>query len=408
MTPSDPNYRILAETADRYRRVFERAPIALFEEDFSAVRRWINQRRAAGVTDIREHLESNPEAMWKAVGLIEIIDANPAAVELLGASSRENLLGTPAEPMVTERSLPWFLEEIVALAEGKESLRFDMSGQTFSGEERVFTVMWVIGPNGAGGDSHVVVAVVDITDQKRREEELSALPESKDSFIASVSHELRTPLTSIVGFARELQDGPVKFSNRERTEFVALIASQADELSDLIDDLLVFARLESDQLRVILQDVDLAEITRSVLKSHPTHGTQQVSASIESSTAIADPRRVRQIIRNLLSNAAKYGGELVRISTGFTRDTAVLLVRDNGPGLPPEHVEDAFDRYVSFGNARSTIDSIGLGLPISRQLAELMGGSLAYHRHDGWTEFRLVLPRAVNQGRGTHRGAGHR
>lgn len=393
MATSDPSNKNPTKAGDRYRRVFESAPIALFEEDFSAVWGWIDRQRAAGVADIRQHLESSPEAIREAVSLIEIVDVNPAAVELLGAPSRGDVLGSPKDPIVTEQSLPWFIEEIMALAEDRPKLHFDMTGHTFAGDERDFTVIWVLGPDRPAADSHVVVAVLDVTEQRGREKELLALMESKDALIASVSHELRTPLTAIMGFAQELGVGWDQFADWERREIIAQVGAQASELNDLVEDLLIAARLENHSLSVLVEVVDLAEVVRSTLDCQTTPNAQHLSVSLEESIALADPRRLRQIARNLLTNAVRHGGKQILVSTESSKDAACLVVRDDGSGLPPEHIETAFGRYVALSSARHSPRSIGLGLPISRHLAQAMGGNLTYNRQDGWTEFKLLLPR---------------
>jgi signal transduction histidine kinase len=103
---------------------------------------------------------------------------------------------------------------------------------------------------------------------------------------------------------------------------------------------------------------------------------------------LADPRRVRQILRNLLTNAQRYGGPQRRVTAGALRDSAWLEVRDNGAGIPEDEASRIFEPYVTSGGG----GSVGLGLGVARQLAELMGGSLSYERSAAETVFRLVLP----------------
>ncbi len=109
--------------------------------------------------------------------------------------------------------------------------------------------------------------------------------------------------------------------------------------------------------------------------------------------ASADPIRVRQIVRNLLTNADRYGGDSVQVETRVADDAAVLIVRDSGDPLPAERRELIFEPYESSGPVRGQPAAIGLGLAVSRTLAELMGGSISYD-HDGeWSVFELRLPR---------------
>jgi signal transduction histidine kinase len=109
-------------------------------------------------------------------------------------------------------------------------------------------------------------------------------------------------------------------------------------------------------------------------------------------TVIADASRVRQILRNLLTNAQRYGGPNRRIAGGALFDRIWLEVRDDGEGVPPGDAEKIFEPYGTAGTGVK--DSVGLGLSVARQLAELMGGSLTYHRDLDETVFRLELPTA--------------
>jgi signal transduction histidine kinase len=379
----------------RYRHFFERAPVALFEEDFSRVRRWIDEQRALGVPDVRRRLESDRDAVVEAIRLIEIVDVNQAAVDLLGAPNREALLGTPTSPIITERAIPWFLEQVMAIADGRQSLRFDMVGERFSGDERAFTVTWVVGPGEAASDAPVVVAVVDTTDQKAREAELAALVEAKDVFLAAASHELRTPITSILGFADELAERWDHYTDPQRREFVGVIGAQAEQLARLVDDWLVVWQLQAQRLQPTPQIVHLDAVVREVLASRPLDEPRTVSAFLESAPALGNPTSVRQVVRHLLTNATRHGGTQIEVSTAVDVDASVIIVKDDGPGLSSDHIDDAFERYSSFANRYTLPGSLGIGLWVSRRLAELMNGALTYAHRDGWAEFRLELPRPL-------------
>jgi signal transduction histidine kinase len=110
--------------------------------------------------------------------------------------------------------------------------------------------------------------------------------------------------------------------------------------------------------------------------------------------ANADPLRVRQIIRNLLTNAMRFGGPEVVVELGREDDAVCVRVKDNGPGPSPEVAERIFEPYVRTLDAVTTPRSIGLGLAVARHLALLMDGDIRFVRRDGWTEFELKLPPA--------------
>lgn len=222
-------------------------------------------------------------------------------------------------------------------------------------------------------------------------EGLEELAEAKNRFIATVSHELRTPLSAVVGFSGELAQGLDQYSPEEIAEMVSLISSQSIEVAQLVDDLLTAERAASGNLTFRPNAIDLLEECRSIVE------TLQVGLDVtvegDPAPAWADTLRTRQIVRNLLTNAHRYGGEKVRIEVGSTGSNATLAVSDDGPGvrgIDADHIFDPYYRSQSPGDAKP--DSVGLGLAVARQLARMMGGDLVYVRRDGWTRFELTLP----------------
>jgi signal transduction histidine kinase len=226
-------------------------------------------------------------------------------------------------------------------------------------------------------------------------ESLRELAEAKTRFLGSVSHELRTPLTAVLGFAELLRDEG-GLTREERNAALACIAEEAGDLSGIIDDLLVTARAELSTLTVVRVSVAPAAQLAQVLDN----GSSRLLPSVEVVTAddtiraLGDPGRVRQILRNLLTNAARYGGEKVEVRITRAGDTVRIEVADDGNGVPPAQGEAIFERYTTVQGAAGQPDALGIGLSISRELARLMGGDLTYHRREGWTVFELALPAA--------------
>lgn len=221
-------------------------------------------------------------------------------------------------------------------------------------------------------------------------ERLEQLVRAKDDFVASVSHELRTPLTVVVGLASELRDGAGLFSPEEAGEFIRLIADQATEVANIVEDLLVIARADIHKVTIFPEPVDLVEHLRSVYESvgarHP------VPIAGNAPRAMADPSRLRQILRNLLTNAIRHGGDAVRVELGTIGDRVRLEVCDNGEGVREGDSEKIFDAYHRAHDRKGRPGSVGLGLTVSRRLAHLMDGDLTYSRREGWSVFALSLP----------------
>ena len=230
----------------------------------------------------------------------------------------------------------------------------------------------------------------------RRIEALQKAAADKDRFLAAVSHEIRTPLTVVAGFSHELRDNGEYISAAEKEGLLYEIAGQADEMTAIIEDLLVAARTDIRNVSIHQASIDLrSEIEAAI----PPMGGHQVQIGDDTATAFADPGRVRQIVRNLLTNARRYGGADVRIAITSERNSVRVEVSDDGQPVPEDRRETIFEPYTSAHQRNQDLGSIGLGLFISRELARLMGGDLEYHRRDRRTCFELTLPAGVTSQR---------
>jgi signal transduction histidine kinase len=245
----------------------------------------------------------------------------------------------------------------------------------------LFLALAVVGVIG------VVWALAITRAGRRREQEVMRLSEEahriKDEFVAMVSHELRTPLTSIAGFADTLVESWRDLPPDEVDEFLGIISRQSVYLGDLVEDVLVIPRLEADRLRFHPELFDLGDLLADVSKMvFPTGGKKSAVVTLPDGVRVrADRRRVQQVIRNLMENARKYGGDQVMVEGFVLGDQYLVVISDNGPGVPDEETQRVFDNFeqVSKGDSREAT-GIGLGLPIARRLARAMGGEVWYER----------------------------
>jgi signal transduction histidine kinase len=215
---------------------------------------------------------------------------------------------------------------------------------------------------------------------------------SKDQLIASVGHELRTPLTVVVGLADELMTAGDTFDVDERKQLMEIVAESSREMADLVEDLLVAARSEDSNLPVFPDRIDLSLLAQSVVAQLTVPDGFELDVEDADFIAFGDPVRVRQIIRNLLTNAFRYGMSPISVSVALTEEVVTLDVKDSGPGIPSADRESIFEPYQRADTSRTVETSVGLGLALSRRLARLMNGTLTYVDGSG-TTFRLSLPR---------------
>ncbi|HWL50510.1 MAG TPA: CHASE domain-containing protein, partial [Acidimicrobiia bacterium] len=252
---------------------------------------------------------------------------------------------------------------------------------------------------GLAGTALVVV----VLESRRRHrvareqfEKLRELTSAKDQFLASVGHELRTPLTSVLGFAEILRNDEGELSNEDRIGMVATVAAEASDLAAIVDDLLVAARSELDLLVVTKVSVSARAQVAQVLEMKGKDACDRIDVSGEAGNpyrALGDPARVRQILRNMITNADRYGGEKVQIRLGSNDSWVTVQVVDNGEGVPQTERDQIFSPYYRAHSSSSQPAALGIGLSVARQLARLMNGDLVYRRVDHWTVFELSLPR---------------
>lgn len=222
---------------------------------------------------------------------------------------------------------------------------------------------------------------------REREREVRRLSEEahsiKNDFVAMVSHELRTPLTSIAGFADTLVQSWKELPREEVDEFLSIIDRQAIYLGDLVEDVLVIPRLEAARMRFHNELFDLGDLIEDVAKMvFPNGGRKTSLVSLPDGVRVnADRRRVQQVIRNLMENARKYGGDQIMVEGFVMGDQYLIIISDNGPGVPDEETQRVFENFeqISKGDAREAT-GIGLGLPIARRLARAMDGEVWYER----------------------------
>lgn len=210
--------------------------------------------------------------------------------------------------------------------------------------------------------------------------------------IGSIAHELRTPLTGLVGFSSILMDSISDMTPDEISEIATTIHEESQEAARITEDLLTISRIERQELGLNLETVDLSNEASAVLRTFLTPDRSPPRLEGGPALAQADSLRVRQIIRNLVTNALRYGGSDIEVTTRSGERWAVVAVSDDGDGIAQAEEDTVFEAFQRGSSGTAVPQSIGLGLSISRRLAHLMGGRLTYRRDNGRTVFELTLP----------------
>lgn len=245
----------------------------------------------------------------------------------------------------------------------------------------------------------VILVYRELVRRQQRQAELETRLEAErriniaqEQFIANASHELRTPLTSILGLSMMLGEDEAVQGDPGASELVNLIVGESEELARMVEDLLTVARLDAGALHYSFDDIAVHEELVDIRAGMERSG-MSIALTAEPCTIRADRLRFRQILRNLLSNARKYGGPNVRIDGHIDGRTYVCSVVDDGPGIPEELRPRLFKRFIHQGSqTTASRDSVGLGLSIVHSLALGMGGSITYEFSEGESHFSLRLP----------------
>lgn len=382
-----------------FEALFTLSPTATMSQDYTEVIEWMDGLRSSGVTDLAAYLADRPHELVAGASRIVVVAANDAAVDVTGVP-RRRLLGPIDPDMVNPEAYVSWTAQLMTVWSGEHLLTQEFTGARGDGTPFDARLIMVAPETAAGPDySRVVVTIHDITVQRQRERDMEDLVAQKTSFVASVSHELRTPLTAVLGFAELLHTGMAMFDPHEAEEFIGTLRTEALDAANLVEDLLVAARTELGQMTVTRRSLDPRQLMESLMAHLPTDAgiDEHIEFDGPHELCIGDAARIRQILRNLVTNAIRYGGGKIRTSVVSRGNSVGFQVWDNGPGILPVDVDRVFRPYERASTNTHGPSSVGIGLSVSRKLAQLMDGTLEYRREPGWSVFELELPIARNE-----------
>ena len=233
-------------------------------------------------------------------------------------------------------------------------------------------------------------------DQEATVVRLRELDQMKSDFVAITSHELRTPLAGVRGFVDMLRRRGPDISTEEREEYLDIVLLQTDRLIALVDDLLVVSRIEAGKLTLEPEEVDLHTFLARLARTFGEDAARVVVApgAEAPERMVVDHRRLAQILTNLVHNALKFSEARVTIAWDAPAEgTVAFHVHDLGSGISEADRERIFDRFHQGGHSISHTEGFGLGLYITRQLTEAMGGWIDVRSSaDAGTTFTVTLP----------------
>ncbi len=376
---------------------------SLFVAVTSALLYVLIRRDVQRVGRSRARVQAVLENMADAVLVIDrsrnVVDANAAAVALLGYRRKQQVL-KPIEEVVSTSRLrhadgrPLSMEERVTSRV--------LEGETVRGVELMMDFeepVW-LSLNGSpaissDGEVELAVAVIrDITSIKR-------LEHLRDEFLAAAAHELRSPVASIKGYSELLERwAPGGHEPREGTAF-RVLNRQSDRLSRLVEDLIEVSRLELGRLQLHRERFDLKALVEDVeerMKGVSAEHVLTLTADPTPAEVHADRDRIDEVLVNLMDNAIKYSPPHTEIHTTVRvlPDQVVVSVRDSGLGIPTERQSQLFERYYrAHAGLANDKGGLGIGLFLSKELVEKHGGSIWFESQEGaGSTFSFSVPLA--------------
>lgn len=350
--------------------------------------------------DQRERLRRLVERLPAAVAVVEGKDH----VYTLSNPENDRLLGRPAPIGRSARTMLPENPEMIVLLE-----MVYRTGQGFSGREfpvRTYDEHGVVRDifvNGAfepmfddrGEVEGVFAFAYDVTDHVRARAEAERAVQLREEFLSIASHELRTPLTSLSLHVEALLRAADEIHDDALRARGVRVRAQLARLSHLVDELLDASRITGGHLPIAPADMDLVELADEVIgrlemQARVVHSTITREGA-DSARGLWDRARLDQVLTNLLANALRYAPRTpVRVSIEQAGDRVLLLVRDEGPGIAPEHHARIFERFERVSDRGG---GLGLGLWITRSIVDAHGGSIALDSASGrGATFRIELP----------------
>jgi len=374
----------------------------------------------------RRLLHTAPDAILEVNQEGQITLLNEAAERMFGYT-RDELLGLNVDSLVPKSMRAGHAEHRASYA-AKPNTRPMGTGLELQGQRKdgsLFPVEISLSPNWIEGELHVIASVRDISERKAVENRIRLLREQytaeltlkneqlearnreveranklKTEFLASMSHELRTPLHTIIGFSEllaEQLEGPL---TDKQQRFVGHILQDARHLLELINEVLDISKIESGRLELKRETFDFNQCVEEVLAGI-RHQAATKNIVLENQNAFHDPLyadrlRLKEILYNLLNNAVKFTPEGGRVWIEAARegDKLQISVCDTGIGIPEKEQPSIFEKFYQVGDITGGVrEGTGLGLPITKHLVELHGGTISVASQPGkGSSFRLALP----------------
>ena len=385
---------------ENYRALFEQNPVSLWEEDFTEVFALL-KAKGKEVDDVKSFISNNPDFVYQCLSKIKVLNVNNITMTLFGVDSTEMLMSNLKDTF-NESSFEVLKHELIAIAEGKTRYSSETEFTKLNGD-KIYAVMNLEMISSGKG----VVSIFDITALKNAEHELILAKEKaeesdrlKSEFLNNLSHEIRTPLNGIIGFSNFLSD--TDLTEQQQKHYVSIIQNSGNQLVRIIDEILEISRLETNQVKLSLNQVSLNEMLHELhsifeLLANERGLSLTLSKGLDDnqSVILTDETKLNKIVSNLLQNAIKFTSSgFVSFGYNLVDGKIELYVEDSGMGIKPENLNRIFQRFAQEDESiAADFGGLGLGLSIVKEHTDLLGGKIKVTSTKGsGTRFTVTIP----------------
>lgn len=389
----------LRESEERYRSLFENSPISLWEEDASAVKKYLDYVQSKGIEDLRTYFEEHPEDVVQCASNVKVIDVNKATMEIFKAENKGELTNGLSK-VFTEKSYDVFKEELTAIAEGKTEFECEDIAKTLEGDMINISLRWSVAPGSEKTYSKRLVSIIDITERKRAEEAIKnyarKLEESnrmKELFTDIMHHDLLNPLGVARGYVELLLE---EEKSDDKITSLEMVERNLSKGMQLIESATMLSKLESME-SIEFETLDMREVLGKVIEAlNPlaAKAGMKIESIMAQGMLFMGDEIIEEVFSNLISNAVKYAsqGKKILVKGEDKGDCWWVKVIDFGGGIRNADKTLIFDRFRRI--EKKGVMGSGLGLAIARKIVELHKGRIWVEDNpEGGAVFVVEIPK---------------
>ncbi len=379
ITETKKTEQAFKESESSHRSIFENSPVSIWIEDFSEVRRYVDNLRASGIKDINEFFLENPDEVTKCTKLVKLIDVNQATIDLHNVRSKAHVLGNLGD-IILEDALDMFREEIVAITGGKQYFAKEATMLNLSGETKHLLVQLIVPPDYEESLSRVLVFMEDLTERAKSQSVLLKQKQELSEFAHTMGHDLRGSLHAIIGYANLLEEEYEQSRAQEITNLARGMATMLEQSIALADAGHVIGKIHPVDL-----DKLVAEIAATIVPKGIRFKQQKLPV------VSCDREKMKQVVQNLIGNAIQHGKpNVIEVKAEKGEGRVSLLISNDGTVIAKK------DRGKIFDRGFTTKKGGGIGLTIVKKIVDAHKWKITLEPSEK-TTFKLTIPKSQEQ-----------